>query len=149
MLLTQQQLYQLAYNHLKCSHPSHSLTASLFPFYSSLLSLHPSLPQPPPSGEPFHTLLLSPFHMEEQLRSDGVHSVSLFLSPPSPPTPLLLAATILDPGGITLSEPNMPQTCQMMFVFHPLPVRQRACVLTLSTYLTKCCDMRCTRASTE
>lgn len=101
---------------------SYSLSRIVYPFYClSILLILPPL-------KLFHTFLLSPFHVEEQLLRVPSLSLSLSLCPP---LPLFLSSLpLLDPGGITLSEPNVPQTCQMMFVFHPLavPLFQHACV---------------------
>lgn len=108
-------------NSAKSLQPSNRITASPSSFsflFIPPLFLHPFCSIPPVSGEPFYTFLLSPFHMEEQLLR--VHSVSLCLPLPH----LLSSLPLLDPEGITLSEPNVPQTCQMMFVFLPL---SRAC----------------------
>lgn len=126
---------------------SRSLSCNLFPFYPSP---HPSPPQPPPSGEPFHTFLLSPFHMEEQLLWRSSLCLSLSLS-------ALLSHTSsrrhhsLRSGGNHTVWTKCATNLSDDVCFPPLavPLFQHECVLTLSTYLTKCCDTRCTRMSAE
>lgn len=121
-----------------------------FPFCSSLLFFSILSVQ-------YLLYLVSPFtlffcHLSTWKNNCSEFTLSLCLPLPH----LLSSLPLLDPEGITLSEPNVPQTCQMMFVFHPL---SRACffflfffclcVLMLSTCLTKCCEMHCPHMSTD
>lgn len=117
-------------NSAKSLKPSNRITASPSSFsflFIPPLFLHPFCSIPPVSGEPFHTFLLSPFHMEEQLLR--VHSVSL----PSSPTPPLLATTLRSRGNHTVwtkCATNLsddvcfppPFPCLFFFSFLFLPV---------------------------
>lgn len=85
-----------------------------FPFCSSLLFLSILSVQ-------YLLYLVSPFtlffcHLSTWKNNCSEFTLSLCLPLPH----LLSSLPLLDPEGITLSEPNVPQTCQMMFVFHPL-----------------------------
>lgn len=89
-----------------------------FPFCSSLLFFSILSVQ-------YLLYLVSPFtlffcHLSTWKNNCSEFTLSLCLPLPH----LLSSLPLLDPEGITLSEPNVPQTCQMMFVFHPL---SRAC----------------------
>ena len=73
------------------------LSCNIFPFSPSPLSLHPLLsPSLFLCGEPVHTSLLSPFHLEEQLLWQSSLCLSLSLSPSPlslrPPLPHFLPA---------------------------------------------------------
>ncbi len=118
-----------------------SLAYSLFPHPQPLpsLSVSPSLPSITPSlwWALSHFSFVTFPHGRTIALTEFTLSLCLSLSlPSSPAPPPLLATTLLDPEGITLSEPNVPQTCQMMFVLHPFPRASfSACVCFNSVYI--------------
>lgn len=151
-----QQLYPQAYNHLKSLRPSHPPTAT-FPFFLSLSPPSPSLPSVTPSlrwalshfsfvtFQHGRTIALTEFALSASLSL--ALSLCALLSHTSSPHYHSLRSrgnhTVWTKCATNLSDDVCfppPSPC----LFFSARV-----FLTLSTYLTKCRDMRHARTSTE
>lgn len=76
------------------------------------------LSQPPPTGRPAHISLCVTF---PHGRTIALTMFSILASP-------LFSDTLSDPKGISLPEPNAPQTCQTVFTFFLLSVPLSVCL---------------------